>query len=225
MKTQIKNYLLSQQDLTYQKFSQKLLPGISNIIGIKIPILRKYAKELVHKYEISYLLNIIDDQYFEELMLKGIIIGYEKNIDKVTNMIYDFVPLIDNWSTCDSFVSSLKITINYKEEMWPVIVNALTSKHEYSIRFGIVMLINYYLEVDKIPIILEILKQVHSNYYYVNMALSWIFSMCLVVDFDYTFDFLNTSVLDQWILKKTICKANDSFQISQEQKIKMKKLL
>ncbi len=116
MKQKIKQELLEWKDEKYKEFHSGLCPGTDNIIGIRVPVLRNYAKELAKEYEIKELLEQIDHQYYEEIMLQGMLIGLEKeDIKTVKKHIEEFVPKIDNWAVCDVFCAGLKITKKYKK--------------------------------------------------------------------------------------------------------------
>lgn len=122
-KNSIKNDLISLIDEKYKEFHSNLCPGINNILGIRVPVLRNYAKQLVKDNTLEELLANIDDEYYEEIMLQGMIIGL-KNKEEwavVKQLIFNFIPKIDNWAVCDVFCAGLKITKKYKNEMWELI--------------------------------------------------------------------------------------------------------
>ena len=119
----IKEKLHSLSDNKYKEFHGGLCPGTNNIIGVRVPILRAYAKELANQYEIKELLEEIDDEFYEEIMLKGMLIGLSKeSFEVVKGYIQNFVPKIDNWAVCDVFCGGLKMTKKYKAEMWEFIL-------------------------------------------------------------------------------------------------------
>ena len=147
MKQEIKKELENLADKKYREFHKGLCPGTENILGVRVPVLRNYAKKLSKEKEIKYLLENIDNQYYEEIMLQGMLIGLEKdnNIQNILNDIEKFVPKIDNWAVCDVFCGGLKITKKYLEEMWNFLQKYLKSEKEFEIRFGVVMLLDYYI--------------------------------------------------------------------------------
>ena len=116
MKQKIKKELKQLVDEKYREFHKGLCPGTENILGIRVPVLRDYAKKLAKEYEIKELLKNIDNEYYEEIMLQGMLIGLEKDKDKdkgIQNILKDieeFVPKIDNWAVCDVFCAGLKMT-------------------------------------------------------------------------------------------------------------------
>lgn len=148
MKETLVQYLFTLQDINYKKFYSRLCPGINNIIGVRVPILRKYAKQLLREYNMEFLIDNIGNDYYEEIMLQGMIIGLynDSNIEIILKYIKSFVPKIDNWAICDVFCSGLKITNKNKVMMWDFLQQYIVSDKEFEIRFAIVMILDYYIE-------------------------------------------------------------------------------
>ena len=142
MKQQIKNKLFELSDNKYKDFHSGLCPGTENIIGVRVPILRNYAKELFEKQDWKHIIKEMDNQYYEEIMLQGMLIGQAKNedINIVLEYVEEYVPKIDNWAICDVFCAGLKITKKYKKEMWYFIKKYLKSNKEFEIRFAVVII-------------------------------------------------------------------------------------
>lgn len=222
MKEEVINELFDLQDLKYREFHSNLCPGANNIIGIRIPILRKYAKELISMYPLEELLENIGNEYYEEIMLKGILIGIskEKNINKLMNYIEKFITEIDNWAVCDTFCAGLKITKKYKKEMWQFIQKYTKSNKEFEVRFAIVMILDYYIEDEYLEKDLKIFNENKNNKYYVQMAVAWAISLCIIKYYDRTVEFLksNKCKLDKFTFNKSIQKAIESYRISSEEK-------
>lgn len=220
MKQQIKQQIRELSDQKYQQFHKKLCPTNKEIIGVRIPVLRKYAKDLLKQYNIQELLDNIDDQYYEEIMLQGMIIGLskEKNFEICAKQITDFVPKIDNWAICDTFCAGLKITKKHKQEMWNFIQKYVTAQEEFKIRFGIVMILDYYIEKKYLQEIFNIFENVKNDTYYVQMAVAWAISICLIKYYEETKKYLKTSNLNNFTYNKAIQKAIESFRITEEQK-------
>lgn len=227
MKQKIKEKLFELKDEKYKEFHSGLCPGTDNIIGVRVPVLRNYAKELVKEYETKELLAQIDHQYYEEIMLQGMLIGLEKeDISTIKKHIEEFVPKIDNWAVCDVFCAGLKITKKYKEEMWEFIQKYLKSNKEFEIRFAIVMILDFYIDEDYIKKDLEIFDHITSQAYYVQMAVAWAISICLIKFYDITMQYLKIANLDKFTYNKALQKAIESYRISDEKKeilSKMKK--
>ena len=164
-----------------------------------------------------------DVLYFEEIMLQGFVLGYvkvktEEDCVQLLSYIAEFVPKIDNWSVCDSFCSSLKFTKEYKTVVWYFLMPYLQSKKEFELRFGIVMLLFYYIEDTYIEEILDILKEIRHEAYYVKMAIAWMLSMCYVKYPDEVGKILKQKELDAVTHQKTIQKICESKQIPAEKK-------
>lgn len=213
---QIKNI----SDEKYREFHKSICPGVDQIIGVRIPKLRNYAKELLKKYKCQDLLNILEDEYYEEIMLKGMIIGLSKKekFEEIKKYIESYIPKINNWALCDVFCAGLKITKKNKEIMWEFIKPYLNSSKEFEIRFGIVMILDYYIEEQYLEENFRIFENVKNEEYYVQMAIAWAISICLIKYFNETIEYLKTSKLDKFTYNKALQKGIESFRISEENK-------
>ena len=223
----VKEELKLLADEKYRKFHSSLCPGTNNILGIRIPILRNYAKELSANHSLEFLLDNIDDEYNEEIMLKGMIIGLNKNLkwDDLQKYIKDYVPKINNWGICDCFCAGLKISKRYKEEMWNLINKYLKSDKEFEVRFAIVMILDYYIDESYLERNFEIFNNIKLDKYYVKMAVAWAISICVIKFYDETIDYLKyKSDLDDWTYNKAIRKAIESYRIENKQKEFLRKM-
>lgn len=216
----IEKSLYSLQDKKYQEFQKGLCPGVVNIIGVRIPELRKLAKELLKNYSSKELLENINDNYYEELMLQGMVIGGAKeDINTILKYVKEFVPKIDNWAVCDTFCTSLKITKKYKKEMWKFIQEYLKSDKEFELRFAIVMILGYFIDEEYLEKDFKIFNNIKSDKYYVKMALAWAISICVIKYYDRTVKYLEKeAILDDFTYNKAIQKARESYRLSKEQK-------
>lgn len=225
MKQEIKKKLFELGDPKYKEFHSGLCPGTNNIIGIRVPILRNYAKELVKQHEISYLLTQIDNQYYEEIMLQGMLIGLEKTDFKTLKKhLIKFIPKIDNWAICDVFCASLKITKKYPKEMWEFLQNYLKSKKEFEVRFAVVMILDFYIEESYLKEIFNIFEQLSNREYYIQMAVAWAISICLIKFYEKTITYLKETNLDQFTYNKALQKAIESYRITTRQKEQLRKM-
>lgn len=218
MENKIRQDLFSMQDLKYKEFHGSLCPDMDNIIGVRIPKLREYAKEL---YKCNNLKDIkIEDKYYEELVIQGMLIGFQTKepIEGVIKQVEEFIPKINSWAVCDTFCAGLKITKKYPTEMFKVIKEYLKSTQEYQVRFAIVMLLDYYINDQYIDQVLQILDNVKLDKYYVQMANAWAISICLIKYYNKTLDFLNTTKIDDFTYNKGIQKAIESYRITNDQK-------
>lgn len=226
VKNIIKKELKEMADIKYLEFQKKICFTEKEILGVRIPKLRKYAKELLKKYKIEKILKSIDDKYYEEIMLEGILIGIDSNKDicVVENRIEKFISKIDNWAICDTFCAGLKITNKYMEEMWDFLQKFLKSDKEFEIRFGIVMIINYYINEKYLNQIFKIFNNIKNNGYYAKMAVSWGISICLIKYYDKTITYLKHSKIDKFTYNKALQKAIESYRINEIHKKELRKM-
>lgn len=224
---EISDYLISLSDKKYLDFTQKLNAKMNlKQLGVRIPLLRNYAKELSKKYELEYLYNNINENFYEEVMLKGFIIGQYKKLDflELKKYLLDFVPKINDWAICDTFCSGLKITKKYKKEMFELIEYFLKTNKEFQIRFSLVMLLDYYIEEEYIDKIFEIIKSIKNEEYYVKMANAWLISFCMIKYYDKTYEFLKNNKIDLVTHNKAIQKSIESYRLTTKQKEELRKL-
>lgn len=225
MEEEIRNHLFELQDKKYQEFHSGLCPNTENIIGVRVPILRNYAKTLVKQYSIDELLKNIGNNYYEEIMLQGMIIGLGKEtLETTLNRIEKFVPKINNWAVCDVFCGGLKIVEKNKKEVWNFINKYLKSSKEFEIRFGVVMILSYYIDKEYLKENFKIFNNIKHEGYYVKMAVAWAISICLIKFYNETVEFLKNSNLDKFTHNKSIQKAIESYRLTNEQKDFLRKL-
>lgn len=223
----IKQELIQMSDSKYKSFHSNLCPGINNILGIRVPVLREYAKKLIKKYSFEELINNIDDEYYEEIMLQGMLIGLnsKENFNVIKKYIEDYIPKIDNWAICDTFCAGLKIVNQNKENMWGFIKQYLDSDQEFYLRFAIVIILDYYIEEKYLEEIFRIFNNIQSEYYYVKIAIAWAISICLIKYYDKTINYLkNNSKIDKWTYNKSLQKAIESYRITKSQKELLKNM-
>jgi len=214
----IREQLLQLVDKEYQKFSSALIPNINNIIGVRLPELRKLAKSIAKGDWRSYLEHT-ECEYFEEIMLQGMVIGYVKaDIEEILPYIASFVPKIDNWSVCDSFCVGLKFTKSNMKQVWEFLQPYLSSDKEYEIRFGVVMLLNFYIEEEYIEQVILRLDNIEHEGYYVKMAIAWAISICYIKIPKPTMIYLTSNPLDDFTYNKALQKITESFRVDQDNK-------
>lgn len=226
LKEKVKKDIKEMVDEKYKNFHSNLCPGAENIMGVRIPTLRDYAKKLNKEYSLEEALTQIEDEFYEETMLKGILIGLNKkeDIDKILKYIECFVPKINNWAVCDVFCGGLKITNKNKEKVWNFIQTYLKSNKEFEIRFGLVMILGYYIDEEYLSRDFEIFDSITSEEYYVKMAKAWAISIALVKYYDKTLEYLKNTNMDKWTYNKAIQKAIESYRITDEQKQCLRKM-
>lgn len=218
VKTTIREQILSYVDSDFQKFTAALIPNIDNVLGVRLPVLRKLAQDIA-KGDWRLYLETAESEHFEEVMLQGMVIGYVKaDIEEVLGCVARFIPKIDNWSVCDSFCGGLKSTKNHKERVWDFIQPYLLSSKEYEIRFGVVMLLNFYIEEEYIIRVLQWMDQTHREDYYVQMAVAWAISICYIKLPEMTMNYLKNNTLDDFTFNKALQKITESYRVDQETK-------
>ncbi|WP_054023183.1 DNA alkylation repair protein [Bacillus sp. FJAT-28004] len=224
MEKAIKEQLLEWAEVDYQKFSAALIPTINNVIGVRLPTLRKLAQTIARGDWRNYLKDAESD-YFEEVMLQGMVIGYAKaDIADLLHYVAEFVPKIDNWSVCDSFCIGLKFTKANKSAVWDFLQPYLASDKEYEIRFGVVMLLDFYIEVEYIDRVLQRLDQTKRESYYVKMAVAWALSICYIKLPEPTTKYLERGAnsLDDFTYNKALQKITESYRVDQETKTRIR---
>ena len=218
MNEQILAGLFSLQDRGYRAFQSKLIPTVDpdSIIGVRTPALRKYAKELAKNPEVSLFLSALPHAWFDENQLHAFLISEEKDFDTCVREVNRFLPYIDNWATCDQL--SPRVFRKHRDELLPQIQIWLQSDRTYTIRFGIGMLMQHYLDDRFDPAYPELVAGIRSEEYYVNMMIAWYFSTALAKQYAQIVPFFETPRLDPWTHNKAIQKAVESFRITAEQK-------
>ena len=220
----IQERLFALQDEKYREFQRSLIPGLprENIIGIRIPVMRKLAKEFVKEPEAAVFLKQLPHTYYDENILHALLIAEIKDYDACMEAVEAFLPYIDNWAVCDGL--SPKVFGKHKAELLEKIRLWIPSEHIYTCRFGIGMLMRWFLDEDFQPGYLELPAAVRSEEYYVNMMTAWFFATALAKQWDAAIPYLEQNRLDPWTHDKTIQKARESYRITTEQKEYLKNI-
>lgn len=220
----IRKKLFELQDLKYKEFHSGLCPNVDKIIGVRVPQLKQIAKEIAKKDYKEFLENA-QDEYYEELVLQGLVIGYSKTtIEEIFKYLKSFVPKINSWAVCDTTCSNLKITKKHMREMWEFLEKYINSDREYEIRFALVMYLNYYLSEEYIDEIFEKVNKITNKEYYVQMAVAWLVSFAYIKQKEKTEKYLYKNNLDKFTLNKSIQKICESYRVSDEDKAKLRKI-
>lgn len=218
--------LFELKDEKYQIFQAKLIPNIfaDKIIGVRTPVLRSYAKKVVKMPETMKFLQDLPHNYYDENNLHGVLLSllYPKDIEAFLRELERFLPYVDNWATCDML--SPKIFKKHLSYVYERVQKWIQSNHVYTIRFGIVTLLGFYLDDEFKPEMLRLVANVKSEDFYVKMAISWYFSIALVKQYDTTIPFIQNQVLETWTHNKAIQKAIESKRITPERKEYLKTL-
>jgi 3-methyladenine DNA glycosylase AlkD len=221
MDREIREELEKYRDSKYADFSGGLIPGERNIIGVRLPQLRKIAKKLARGDWRACLDSPEPDVYFEETLLRGLMIGYIKcDFSGKLDILRGFIPRIDNWSVCDSTVTGLHdfSEPENREKAWDFIVPYFKSEHEFGMRFAAVSMLDYFIDGDHIDRDLELLDTLGEKPYYTMMAAAWALSYCYFSFPEKTLSYLERSSLDKVTYNKALQKITESRQVSPEEK-------
>lgn len=216
MNSDVKNRLIEISDNKYSAFSTNIIPNAKNILGVRMPKLRAYAKELAKNPDV---LAFQDDFYYEETLLRGMIIGYMKaDVETRLQYISEFVPKIDNWGVCDSFCSTLKFADKNQERVWEFIQPYANSEKEFEQRFCAVMLLGYFVNSEYIDKTLEMLCKINTEKYYSSMAVAWALVECFIKFREKAEPFIYGNIFDKMTLKRTVRKICDSYRVDENTK-------
>ncbi|WP_343252416.1 DNA alkylation repair protein [Ligaoa zhengdingensis] len=219
-KNEIAQRLRALAEPDYQRFASSLIPTIdpTTLLGVRLPALRKIAAELVREDWQSYL-QTASDNTFEEIMLQGMVIGtVQLPLERIFPLIEAFLPKIDNWSVCDSFCSGLKIAREYPGQVWNFLQPFLSDQREYYLRFGVVMLLFYYIDESHLDAVLALLDAAQSDGYYAKMAVAWAVCSCYTAFPARTLAYLRTCRLDVVTYQKALQKILESNKVSRGDK-------
>lgn len=218
----LQKQLFELQDLKYRDFHSKLLPGIDKekIIGIRTPQLRKFAKEFAKTKEADLFLQDLPHTYYEENNLHMMLVSWMKDYGACLKEVRRFLPYIDNWATCD--LPLPKCFEKHKTELLPEIQSWIMDTHTYTIRYGIGVLMRLYLDESFLPEFPELVAQVRSEEYYVNMMIAWYMATALAKQWETIIPYIEQKKLPEWVHRKTIQKAVESYRITPEQKAYLK---
>lgn len=222
--TNIQKMLFSLRDEKYADFQAKLTPSVDEVlfVGVRTPELRKLAKELYKAGSYSDFLLSLPHKFFDENQLHAFIISEIRDFDLCVKCVYDFLPYIDNWATCDQL--SPKVFKRNCDAILPYIRRWIKSDKTYTVRFAVVCLMRYFLDDKFDEEYLLTVSKIESDEYYIKMAVAWYFATALAKQYDSTVPYIKENRLDKWTHNKTIQKAVESYRITDEQKDYLKSL-
>ena len=223
----IQKELFEMQDLKYRDFHSKLMPTVDKekVIGVRIPQLRKYASsflKLSSREEINEFMHTLPHQYYEEDNLHAFIIEKIKDYEECINALNAFLTYIDNWATCD--MMNPKVLKKEPERLLEQVKVWMKAKETYVVRFAMGCLMNYYLEENFTTECADLVAEVQSEEYYIQMMQAWYFATALAKQYDAVLPYLLEHKLSMWVHNKTIQKAVESYRITTEQKDYLKTL-
>lgn len=221
--TELQQKLFSMADPAYRDFHSALMPTVDkeNIIGVRVPQLRKLAKEISHTCAAKDFMTQLPHRYYEENNLHAFLIALIKDYDECIKELDRFLPYVDNWATTDGMspkaLKKQPVRLLEKIKIW------LQSEHTYTVRFAIKCLMDFYLDENFSEEILSLVASVKSEEYYINMCCAWFFATALAKQYDATIPYIEEKRLTPWVHNKTIRKAIESYRISGEIKEKLRK--
>lgn len=221
--TEIQNRLFALRDLKYKEFQSRLMPTVepNTVIGVRTPQLRRLAKELA-KEGCGGFLNELPHKYYEENNLHAFIIEQNRDFREALSAVTLFLPFVDNWATCDSMCP--KVFKEHTGELLEKIKEWISSERTYTVRYGLGMLMRFYLDGNFKEEYLSLAAGVRSEEYYVNMMIAWYFATALAKQYEQTLPYIKERRLGAWTHNKAIQKAVESYRITDEQKEYLKTL-
>lgn len=220
----IREFLFSKKDEGYKEFTAKIIPNIDSesIIGVRTNVLRKYARTLSKDEKVDIFLKDLPHKYYEENQLHAFIIEREKDYSSLIKGLDDFLKYIDNWATCDSLSPAL--FKKEKEKTKDYILKLLGSDKTYVKRFAIVSSLKFYLKEELDMDLFNKIMKIHSQEYYLNMAIAWYMSYVIIYHYDFSIKYLEENDLSDFVFSMSIRKALDSMQVDKDKKENLKRI-
>ena len=223
-KTDLHRKLYDLQDLKYREMQIRIIPSIDpgSVIGVRTPALKTMAKEILKTGNYKEFLEELPHKYFEENQLQAFIISGIKDLNECMEELERFLPYVDNWATCDQM--SPKIFKKHKDVLLAHIKEWIKSEKLYTVRFGVGMLMEHFLDDDYDPAYPEMVAELRSGEYYVNMMIAWYFATALAKQYESVLPYIEEKRLEDWTHNKAIQKGVESSRIKDEQKKYLKTL-
>ena len=223
-KADLHRKLYDLQDLKYRDMQIKIIPTVEpeSVIGVRTPELKSIAKDILKDGNYKGFLEELPHRYFEENQLQAFIISGIKDLNECMEALETFLPYVDNWATCDQM--SPKIFRKHKDVLLTHIKEWIDSEKTYTVRFGVGMLMEHFLDDDYDALYPELVAKLRSKEYYVNMMIAWYFATALAKQYESILPFIEEKRLDDWTHNKAIQKSLESRRITEEQKLYLKSL-
>ena len=211
-------YLMNKKDKEYKEFHSSLvLNSKYEMIGIRVPIMRKIAKEIA-KTNIEEFLKCAQENYYEEIMIQGLVISHIKDEKLFNKYFKNYINKIDNWALCDTFCSAIKIVEKYNDKYFKEAVKMSLNKKEFISRIGLVMILDHFINENNLETIFDTLNKIESDKFYINMAEAWLICEIYIKFSKQTKTFLQKNNLNKFTHNKAISKIHDSYRVSNEDK-------
>ncbi len=211
------NNLLKKQDLNYKAFTEKLTMTKSPIIGVRVPELRKMAKEAYTKWNVQYL-DKVGERYFEEIMLAFLVLAKIRDEALFKKYLRVLLPKLDNWEICDIFANSIELPKVNKGSCFKLAKDLIATNKEFSTRCGIVICLNFYIEEEYLEEILQAIDDIKIDTYYSNMGIAWLLSEMYIRYPEKLEKYLQESSLNDFTINKTISKIKESYRVDEKTK-------
>lgn len=217
------NHLDTIKEPKYKEFHEGLvLNSKYQMLGIRLPIMRKIAKEIT-KTNITDFLDISKDNYYEEVMIQGLVISAIKDEEVFYKYHLNHIKKIDNWALCDTYCNSIKIIRKHENKYFKEALKMSLNKDEFISRTGLIMILSHFIKQNNLSKIFETLNKIKSDKYYINMAQAWLLCELFIKYKNETLKYLETHTLNKFTINKTISKIHDSYRVSKEDKIYINK--
>ena len=212
-------YLKSLQDKEYKEFhSSLILNSQYEIIGVRVPMMREIAKIISKNNNIENFLKNVQNKYYEEVMIEGLIISHIKNEETFYKYFKEYIKKIDNWALCDSFCNSIKIVRQNEEKYFNEAIKLSLNKNEFISRVGLVIIIFHFVNANNLNSIFNTLNKIQTEKFYINMAEAWLICEMYIKYPEKTEKFLQDNKLNRFTQNKAISKIHDSYRVSKEKK-------
>ena len=216
------NFLQNELTDKNPEFTKRIINTNMIVLGIYIPTLRKIAKA-IPKDKLTFALDTLECNFYEKTLIKALLIGRLNDKEVVKKYLLDFIPQIDNWSTCDLLCGELKIVAKEKDFFRPIIDECLASEQEFVRRVGIVLLMKYYLDEKELDLTLQKISNADSDKYYISMALAWLLAEAYVKAPQKVIELFESGKISPKTMSRAVGKIFDSFRVTKEQKEAVKK--
>lgn len=224
MEKDLIKYLNKNKDVEYKNFISRLIPNLDKnlIIGVRTPALKFLAKEIIKNKKEEEYLNKLPHQYYEQYQIHAILLSQKMEYSNLISHLNDFLPYVNNWAICDALIP--KIDNKNLDDFYKHILIWISSNHEYTVRFGIYMIMKNYLGKSNLNKYLNTITNIKSDKYYINMMTAWTLAEALIVDYEKTVKYLENKKLSKFVQNKAIQKAIESKRISSDKKDYLKTL-
>lgn len=223
----VKEELLKNSSEDLAKFNTKLCPDTKKqVLGVKIPVLRKLAKQIVKEDGFKFLNEFESNQYMEEVILEGLVIAYLKiNMLEKINLIKNFIPKIDSWCISDTFCPTINLKDKDLKLVWDFILPYTNSTKEFEVRFAVIMMLDYFLIDSYIDDVIRVLDSIKNDGYYAKMAVAWTIAEIGIKYNAKAMSYLKgNNSLDKFTYNKALQKMIESYRVKPEQKEILKKM-